>query len=82
MTLMDDKQNAYRRYAENIFSGGNELVDPEHRIDTDEMINWVLREQTTKTEELNGKDTTFFLDLMQIRRNTHTTFSIPSQEMF
>lgn len=55
MSLMDDKQNAYRRYAENIFSGGNELVDPEHRIDVDEMVNWVLREQTTKTEGTEWK---------------------------
>jgi len=33
-------------------------------------------------KQLNGRDTTSSLDLTQIRRNTHITFSVPSLEMF
>jgi len=53
---MDDKQNAFRRMVKIMISKGNELVDPEHRIDVEEMVNWVMRENNTATKgtEWNG----------------------------
>jgi len=47
---MDDSEKLFRFLAEKTFSEGNELVEPEHRLDVEEMVDWFVRENTSATK--------------------------------
>jgi len=47
---MKDVEKVFRYRGEKIFSEGNELVEPEGRLEVEEMVDWYLRENVSSAK--------------------------------